>query len=164
MAEPLKWYDEKADNSPWINALAEVRQGATREGYCYQHVQAITVATDQYAEKALWQPRLLSQQALRCRLIGSASVGAIYRDVGWIAENIRPKAVSVLVSGMKMGRSKTRAKSETSLRLLVLAALLLDALGSYEEPSARLHTHSMLFLLLAPRTPCVLPAPPALVS
>jgi len=38
---------------PWINALAELRQRATREGYCYQHVQAITVAIDQYAEKAL---------------------------------------------------------------------------------------------------------------
>ncbi|MCK1639587.1 hypothetical protein IVA95_18690 [Bradyrhizobium sp. 157] len=34
-------------------ALAELRQRATREGYCYQHVQAITVAIDQYAEKAL---------------------------------------------------------------------------------------------------------------
>ena len=32
---------------------AEVRHLATREGYCYQHVQAITVAIDQYAEKAL---------------------------------------------------------------------------------------------------------------
>ena len=47
------WYDEKADNSPWLDALAELRQRATREGYCYQHVQAITVAIDQYAEKAL---------------------------------------------------------------------------------------------------------------
>jgi hypothetical protein len=27
--------------------------GATRAGNCYQHVQAITVAIDQYAEKAL---------------------------------------------------------------------------------------------------------------
>ena len=53
MTEPLKWYEEKAGNSPWINALAELRQRATREGYCYQHVQAITVAIDQYAEKAL---------------------------------------------------------------------------------------------------------------
>ena len=54
MGEPLKWYDEKAaDNSPWLKALAEVRQRATREGYCYQHVQAITVAIDQYAERAL---------------------------------------------------------------------------------------------------------------
>ncbi|MFG3598321.1 hypothetical protein [Bradyrhizobium sp. RDI18] len=53
MPEPLKWYDEKADNSPWIRALAEVRQRAAREGYCYQHVQAITVAIDQYAEKPL---------------------------------------------------------------------------------------------------------------
>jgi hypothetical protein len=53
MTQPLKWYDEKADNSPWIKALAELRQRATREGYCYQHAQAITVAIDQCAEKAL---------------------------------------------------------------------------------------------------------------
>src|SRR5437899_11376234 len=49
MREQLKWYDEKADNSPWLDALAELRQRATREGYCYQHVQAITVAIDQYS-------------------------------------------------------------------------------------------------------------------
>ena len=53
MAEPLKWYDDKTDNSGWVDALAELRQRATREGQCYQHVQAITVAIDQYAEKAL---------------------------------------------------------------------------------------------------------------
>jgi hypothetical protein len=53
IAQPLQWYDENADNSPWIKALAEVRQRATREGWCYQHVQAITVAIDHYAEKAL---------------------------------------------------------------------------------------------------------------
>jgi len=45
--------NDKADNPPWIRALAEVRQRATREGWCYQHVQAIIVAIDQYAEKAL---------------------------------------------------------------------------------------------------------------
>ena len=37
MGEQLKWYEDKADNSAWIDAL---RQRATREGYCYQHVQA----------------------------------------------------------------------------------------------------------------------------
>ena len=26
----LQWYDEKADNPPWIDALAELRQRATR--------------------------------------------------------------------------------------------------------------------------------------
>ena len=26
MREQLKWYDDKADNSPWIDALAELRQ------------------------------------------------------------------------------------------------------------------------------------------
>ena len=49
----LKWYDHRADNPPWIKALAEVRNRATREGYCYQHVQAIIVSIDQYAEAAL---------------------------------------------------------------------------------------------------------------
>ncbi len=49
----MNWYDEKADNPPWIKALADVRQRATREGYCYHHVQAIIVAIDQYAETAL---------------------------------------------------------------------------------------------------------------
>jgi hypothetical protein len=52
MAETLQWYDEKADNSQWIEALAELRKRATRE-HCHQHVQAVTVAIDQYAEKAL---------------------------------------------------------------------------------------------------------------
>jgi hypothetical protein len=53
MAEPLQWYDEKNSNSPWLKALAEVRIRATREGWCYQHVQAIIVSIDQYTEKAL---------------------------------------------------------------------------------------------------------------
>jgi hypothetical protein len=49
----LKWYDHNADNPPWVKALAEVRHRATREGFCYHHVQAIIVAIDQYAEAAL---------------------------------------------------------------------------------------------------------------
>ena len=53
MREELKWYDDRADSSPWIDALAELRQRAAREGNCYQQVQAMIVAIDQYAEKAL---------------------------------------------------------------------------------------------------------------
>ncbi|KRR08466.1 hypothetical protein CQ12_40275 [Bradyrhizobium jicamae] len=49
----VKHFQDDAASSPFIKALAEVRQLATREGWCYQHVQAITVAIDQYAEKAL---------------------------------------------------------------------------------------------------------------
>ena len=30
--ERAKWYDQNADNPPWIKALAEVRQLAPREG------------------------------------------------------------------------------------------------------------------------------------
>jgi len=51
--EPHRWYDDTADNPPWIKALADVRHRATREGYCHAHVQAIIVAIDQYAEAAL---------------------------------------------------------------------------------------------------------------
>jgi hypothetical protein len=53
MPEPLKWYDDNADNPPWIKALAEVRRLAPREGWRYHHVQAIIVSIDQYAEAAL---------------------------------------------------------------------------------------------------------------
>ena len=54
MREPLRWYDANAtDNPPWIKALAEVRHLACWEGRCYQHVHAIIVSIDQYAESAL---------------------------------------------------------------------------------------------------------------
>jgi hypothetical protein len=53
MSKPLQWYDDNANNPAWIKALAEVRRLAPREGWCYQHVQAITVAINQYAEAAL---------------------------------------------------------------------------------------------------------------
>ena len=49
----MDWYDDNADNPPWLKALAEVRRLASREGWCYPHVQAIIVSIDQYAEKAL---------------------------------------------------------------------------------------------------------------
>jgi hypothetical protein len=50
MGEPVKWYDDNADNPPWIKALGEVRR---LEGWRYHHVQAIIVSIDQYAEAAL---------------------------------------------------------------------------------------------------------------
>jgi hypothetical protein len=50
---PLNYYDQNADNPPWLKALADVRLLACREGWCYQHVQAIIVSIDQYAESAL---------------------------------------------------------------------------------------------------------------
>ena len=52
VSDPLKWFDHNVDNPPFIKALAEVRQLAPREGWCYQHVQAIIVSIDQYAEAA----------------------------------------------------------------------------------------------------------------
>jgi hypothetical protein len=40
----MKWYDDNADNSAWLKALAEVRRLGPREGWCYQHVQAMESA------------------------------------------------------------------------------------------------------------------------
>jgi hypothetical protein len=48
----VKHFQDDPYPPPFIKALAEVRQLATREGWCYQHVQAIAVAIDQYAAKA----------------------------------------------------------------------------------------------------------------
>jgi hypothetical protein len=49
----MKWYDDNADNPAWLKALAEVRRFGPREGRCNQHVQAIMLSIDQYAESAL---------------------------------------------------------------------------------------------------------------
>ena len=44
--------DDEKDPPPFLRVLREVRRLATREGWRYQHVQAIIVAIDQYAEAA----------------------------------------------------------------------------------------------------------------
>ena len=48
-----KYFTDDPDAPPFIKALAEVRLLATREGWWYQHVQAISLSIDQYAEAAL---------------------------------------------------------------------------------------------------------------
>jgi len=48
IGQALKGYDVRAaDNSPRINALAELRQRTTHEGHCFQYVQANTIAINQ---------------------------------------------------------------------------------------------------------------------
>ena len=49
----MHWYEDSAETSPWLKALAEVRRLGPREGWCCQHVQAIMLWIDQYAETAL---------------------------------------------------------------------------------------------------------------
>ena len=51
MPEPPQWYDESVTD-PWLKSLAQTRRLAARQGSCYQHVQALIVAIDQYAEAA----------------------------------------------------------------------------------------------------------------
>jgi hypothetical protein len=41
----------REEPSPFLKALEEARRLATREGWRYQHVQAITSAIDDYAER-----------------------------------------------------------------------------------------------------------------
>lgn len=52
-AQVVRYFGDDPNPPPFIKALAEVRHFAAREGWCYQHVQAISAAIDQYAEKAL---------------------------------------------------------------------------------------------------------------
>jgi hypothetical protein len=44
MRDQLKWYDDKAENRRGSTRLLSC-VSAEREGYCYQHVQAITRST-----------------------------------------------------------------------------------------------------------------------
>ena len=53
----MKWFDEEKDPPPFLKALEETRRLATREGWRCQHVQAIIVAIDQYAEAATGRSR-----------------------------------------------------------------------------------------------------------
>jgi hypothetical protein len=52
MREAPKWYGDSGDRPPCPKASAEVRRIGVHEGWCFQHVQAISVAIDQYAEAA----------------------------------------------------------------------------------------------------------------
>jgi hypothetical protein len=52
VTQPLRWFDDERELSPFLSALEDVRCKATREGWWYLHVQAIIVAIDQYAEAA----------------------------------------------------------------------------------------------------------------
>lgn len=52
MKQPLRYFSDEPELSPFLAALHDVRLKATREGWCYAHVQAIIVAIDQYAEAA----------------------------------------------------------------------------------------------------------------
>ncbi len=48
----MRYFSDEPDLSPFLKALHDVRNKATREGWCYQHIQAIIVSIDQYAEAA----------------------------------------------------------------------------------------------------------------
>jgi hypothetical protein len=52
VVQPPRWFSDEPDLSPFLKALDDVRRKATREAWCYRHVQAIIVSIDQYAEAA----------------------------------------------------------------------------------------------------------------
>jgi hypothetical protein len=47
VTEPLKWYDENADNPLWVKTLAEVRHRATREGCATPTSMPVILTTDE---------------------------------------------------------------------------------------------------------------------
>ena len=62
----VRWFEDETNPHPFLKALQEVRHLAAREGWRYQHVQAIIVAIDQYAEA---ESRILFEQAAwRCEV------------------------------------------------------------------------------------------------
>jgi hypothetical protein len=52
VSQPLRYFLEDPHADAWLKSLDQTRRLATRQGWCYQHVQALMVAIDQYAEAA----------------------------------------------------------------------------------------------------------------
>jgi len=52
VSQSLKYFQDDSNADPWLKSLNETRHLAARQGWCYQHVQALIVAIDQYAEAA----------------------------------------------------------------------------------------------------------------
>ena len=50
--QPARYFSDEPELSPFLKALHDVRNKAVREGWCYQHVQAVIVSIDQYAKAA----------------------------------------------------------------------------------------------------------------
>jgi hypothetical protein len=92
----LQYYDETADNPPWIKSLAEVRRHAALQGWCYQHVQAIIVAIDQYAEAALGNRNYFLN---RPHNIGGEKTTLRKSDVQSLFDHDQPSRHPQLVSG-----------------------------------------------------------------
>ena len=51
VSQSPQYFDETVTD-PWLKSLAETRRLAARQGWCCQHLQALIVAIDQYAEAA----------------------------------------------------------------------------------------------------------------
>ena len=52
VSQPLRYFHEYPHADPWLPSLNETRRLAARQGWFYQHVQALIVAIEQYAEAA----------------------------------------------------------------------------------------------------------------
>ena len=63
----VKHFQDDPDPPPFIKALAELRQLATREGYCYQHVQSHHGRHRPVCREGAGQPRILPEQAAEHR-------------------------------------------------------------------------------------------------
>jgi hypothetical protein len=87
--KPLEWYDDNANHPAWIKALAEVRRLAPREGWRYQHVQAIIVSIDQYAEAALGNREYFLNKPQSIGGLEERSHPLIVRDSQELSKNVR---------------------------------------------------------------------------
>jgi hypothetical protein len=83
----LNWSDEKVDNPSWTKALAEVPLMVAREDTATNTPPAITVAIDQYAEKAVEQSRVLPELTLDHWWWQEGSRPLIVRDSWEISKN-----------------------------------------------------------------------------
>ena len=82
MREQLKWYDDKADNSPWIDALAELRQRAARRGIAFST-----------SRRSPWRSTSTQRRRLAIAITFSTSLTASVREAA-PASNEEAPAIS----------------------------------------------------------------------
>jgi hypothetical protein len=77
----VRYYSDEPNLSPFLTALNDVRNKATREGWRYQHVHAIIVAIDQYAEAATGNREYFLNKPVS--IGGSRKAGDVQKEILW---------------------------------------------------------------------------------
>ena len=113
VVQPPKWFDDDADNTPWLKALEDVRRKATREGHCYQsnHRGHRPIRRSGYRQSALFFEQaaenwVTTHERFSCHMRCGFAHDWRQNVPYWIHAKIKGGAVSVVVDTAKEALAK----------------------------------------------------------